>query len=279
MKQGPRGPNTIECHDLMAADGQEVRVSTIRCIPGGADPNKRSSNPFNPTVMGDHETFDIWPFESMVFPVDSSIGLHHQPHATEAEAREYHERLLLFVSKADFWKGQGVDGLGLPTTTRAQWESTHPKAKEPTVERSDGFWAIVELPSDQGSHVRMAGYLTEEERFGSKLGRLDIPRKPDPACAICKGTGKIPREASREADQPIIVSKPGDSRNAPCPMSCCTGLTTTYFGGQSVYRITPCTEDVARTVAVSSQPEPVHPYEMTMLAPPRPAYDRDEEDL
>ena len=32
-------------------------------------------------------------------------------------------------------------------------------------------WAIVELMG----HVRLAGKLTEEEKFGSKLGRLDIP--------------------------------------------------------------------------------------------------------
>lgn len=32
-------------------------------------------------------------------------------------------------------------------------------------------WAIVELMG----HVKMAGKLTEEEKFGSKMGRLDIP--------------------------------------------------------------------------------------------------------
>lgn len=32
-------------------------------------------------------------------------------------------------------------------------------------------WAVVELMG----HVRLAGKLTEEEKFGSKLGRLDIP--------------------------------------------------------------------------------------------------------
>ena len=32
-------------------------------------------------------------------------------------------------------------------------------------------WAIVELMG----HVRHAGRLTEEEKFGGKLGRLDIP--------------------------------------------------------------------------------------------------------
>ena len=31
-------------------------------------------------------------------------------------------------------------------------------------------WAIVELMG----HVRVAGFVTEEERFGVKLGRIDI---------------------------------------------------------------------------------------------------------
>lgn len=33
-------------------------------------------------------------------------------------------------------------------------------------------WAIVELMG----HVRLAGRLSEEEKFGSKLGRIDIPK-------------------------------------------------------------------------------------------------------
>lgn len=33
-------------------------------------------------------------------------------------------------------------------------------------------WAIVELMG----HVRLAGRLTEEEKFGAKVGRLDIPQ-------------------------------------------------------------------------------------------------------
>lgn len=32
-------------------------------------------------------------------------------------------------------------------------------------------WAIVELMG----HVRLGGRLTEEERFGAKMGRLDVP--------------------------------------------------------------------------------------------------------
>jgi hypothetical protein len=68
-------------------------------------------------------------------------------------------------------------------------------------------------------HVRTAGRVTEEERFGSKMGRVDVPR----------------------ADG---------------------GFTTVYFGGSSVYRLTPCTEEAARAVAIRQQPEPVHQWEL-----------------
>lgn len=33
------------------------------------------------------------------------------------------------------------------------------------------MWAVVDLLG----HVRLAGWLTEEEKFGSKLGRLEMP--------------------------------------------------------------------------------------------------------
>ncbi len=35
-----------------------------------------------------------------------------------------------------------------------------------------GFWGILELMG----HVRLGGYVTEEEKFGSKVGRIDIPQ-------------------------------------------------------------------------------------------------------
>lgn len=86
------------------------------------------------------------------------------------------------------------------------------------------LWAIVELMG----HVRLAGRLTEEEHFGAKLGRLDIPKDD--------------------------------------------GFVTQFFGGQSVYRITPVAEEVARAVAARSTPEPVHSWEMpkALPAPPVP---------
>lgn len=47
------------------------------------------------------------------------------------------------------------------------------------------------------------------------------------------------------------------------------GFTTQFFGGQSVYRLTPTTEETARLVARGSQPEPVHRWELPQLAPGR----------
>lgn len=44
---------------------------------------------------------------------------------------------------------------------------------EPVIELTpEPIWAIVELMG----HVKLAGKLTEEEKFGSKMGRLDIPK-------------------------------------------------------------------------------------------------------
>lgn len=81
----------------------------------------------------------------------------------------------------------------------------------PTPDAPFDHWAVVELLG----HVRIAGRVTEEERFGSKLGRVDIPT--------------------------------GDAT-----------FVTQYFSGNSVYRITPTTEALARQVAAGSRPAPVH---------------------
>lgn len=87
---------------------------------------------------------------------------------------------------------------------------------------NDGFgmWAILELMG----HVKLAGYVTEEELFGGKMGRIDIPG-PD---------GKA---------------------------------VTQYFGGHTVYRLTPVGEEVARRFAMRNQPRPVYVYELQLPAP------------
>lgn len=89
-----------------------------------------------------------------------------------------------------------------------------------TTEEVSGFWGVVELMG----HTRLAGFVTEEEKFGTKLGRIDIPRSDDGSEA-----------------------------------------TTVYFGGSSIYRITPTTEPVARSIARTNQPRVVQPWELPQL--------------
>ena len=78
-----------------------------------------------------------------------------------------------------------------------------------------GFWGILELMG----HVKIAGYITEEEKFGSKMGRIDIPGE----------NGEV---------------------------------NTQFFGGGSVYRITPVTEEVAKAVATRINVRPIFLYRL-----------------
>lgn len=88
-----------------------------------------------------------------------------------------------------------------------------PEAAAP--EEPEVVWAIVELMG----HVRYGGRLSEEQHFGTTMGRVDVPDDGD-------------------------------------------GFTTVFFGGSSVYRITPCSEDVARKVASFGRPRPVSRFEL-----------------
>jgi len=61
------------------------------------------------------------------------------------------------------------------------------------------------------------------------------------------------------------------------------GFTTIFFRAESVYRLTPCSEEAARAVAAHTQPEPVYRYELA--APTSPVtevhvhhYPSDDED-
>lgn len=87
-------------------------------------------------------------------------------------------------------------------------------------------WAIVELMG----HRRRAGVISEVERFGTKLLRIDIP--------LPKG----------EADGPG------------------GGYVTEFAGGSSIYALRPCSEEVARAAARAiGDPRPVMPaaYRLT----------------
>ncbi len=103
-----------------------------------------------------------------------------------------------------------------------------------TMQEPAETWAVVELMG----HVKLAGRLTEVERFGAKMGRLDIPT----------------------AD----------------------GFVTQFFGGPSVYRITPVAEAVARDMAARcSNPAPVQPWDypkrLGAAVPDREVGERDDD--
>jgi hypothetical protein len=117
------------------------------------------------------------------------------------------------------------------------------------------MWAIVELMG----HVKLAGRMTEEEKFGAKMGRLDIPRTPDPNCKACGGWGHIDK------------SDVGEGQTAhPCGL--CGGFVTQFFGGGSVYRITIVSEAVARHVAKGNAPAPVSPWDFPKALPETTSY-------
>ena len=72
-------------------------------------------------------------------------------------------------------------------------------------------------------HRRLAGLVSEEPKFGTTLLRIDIPH--DPA------------DGGKE-------------------------FITQYYGGGSIFCLTPTTEETARMVARGCQPAPVYPYEI-----------------
>lgn len=81
-------------------------------------------------------------------------------------------------------------------------------------------WGILELMG----HVKTAGLISEQELFGTTLGRIDIP-----------------------TDDGQMI--------------------TQYFGGGSVYRLTPVSEMVARAFAARNTPRPVSTEHWKLPAP------------
>jgi hypothetical protein len=79
-------------------------------------------------------------------------------------------------------------------------------------------------------HRRLAGFVSEEAMFGTALLRIDIPK-----------AGATNGELAA----------------------------TQYYGGSSIYCLTPTTEGVARRISEMDQPAPVQPWEIRQLPAPR----------
>lgn len=86
-------------------------------------------------------------------------------------------------------------------------------------------------------HRRLAGRVSEVEAFGTKMLRIDIPK----SAAI------------------------GDAE-----------VVTQFYGGPSIYGVSPVSEDVARAAAMRNQQAPVSPWEMPKQ--PLPIANDDDDD-
>lgn len=135
---------------------------------------------------------------------------------------------------------------GKVKVTSSGYDPDGPMPHGPQATEPESVWAIVE----QMGHVRLAGRATEEEKFGTKMMRLDIP-KSDPTCKGCAGKGRIP-----------LLE--GDTHLSNCP---CTTFMTKYIAGSSLYAVTIVSEEAARHVAARSSPEPVHAWELPKQLP------------
>jgi hypothetical protein len=91
-------------------------------------------------------------------------------------------------------------------------------------------------------HLRRAGRISEVTKFGALLLRVDIP---------------------------VIGDADGE-----------TSWATEFFGGASIYRLRPCTEEIARAAARQiGDPRPVAPVAYRPRLPaPEPTFD-DHEDI
>ena len=73
-----------------------------------------------------------------------------------------------------------------------------------------GMWGVLELMG----HVRMAGFITEEELFGGKIGRIDIPGEAGQAITQYFGVHAIYRLTPVSED----VARAFAERNRPRPV-------------------------------------------------------------
>jgi hypothetical protein len=95
-------------------------------------------------------------------------------------------------------------------------------------------WAIVEIMG----HQSYAGEVRPEAQYGAEMLRVDVPELP----GFTKTESRY-----RYGDRPEEV----EIEYPPVP-----GFTK-FFGGSSIYCLTPCSEEVARAAASSMRKQPV----------------------
>lgn len=94
----------------------------------------------------------------------------------------------------------------------------------------------------------------------------EIPTEESPAWMVVELMGHV-KLAGKVCEVEMFGGKMG---RIDIPDIEGDGFTTQFFGGQSVYRLTPVTEAVARQVARGNRPAPVNPWDYPKQLPARP---------
>lgn len=117
----PGNANTISYTETKTPAGVSLRISTIRTLSGGgvANPNYI----LGATMHDFEDSYNAWPYETMIFPENSMCGLYHEAHETELEAAERHRSIVEMVEMGLEFPGVTVTAeTGVPTMTLVDWE-------------------------------------------------------------------------------------------------------------------------------------------------------------
>jgi hypothetical protein len=95
-------------------------------------------------------------------------------------------------------------------------------------------WAIVEIMG----HQSYAGEVRPEAMYGAEMLRIDVPELP----AFTKSEFRYRYSARQEEVEIEYPAVPAFTK---------------FFGGNSIYSLTPCSEDIGRAAATSMRKQPV----------------------
>lgn len=132
-------------------------------------------------------------------------------------------------------------------------------------------WAIVELMG----HRRLGGYVRQAEQFGVAMLRLDVPEHPWVGGCTCGSDtpASLDHEKHDHTCQMFRAEDDMEIRDVHA---------TQFYGGASIYCLTPTTEEAARAVATRARPTPVQQWELprrTVVAELEPPdFDEREDD-
>ena len=107
-------------------------------------------------------------------------------------------------------------------------------------------WAVVEIMG----HQTFAGYVTQENHFGTSLLRIDVPEVP----ATTEMRNQHRQNGYGYDKVEVLVPA--------------VAAFTRYFGGSSLYGLTPCTEEVAQAAYKKLKKTPISVVYLPELSPP-----------